>query len=581
MSMEWLKEEDLLEATSIIKQEFALGKAVRIGEASVVSTKIHAVRPDIPGTVFVFPLVDAGEILYNLVKKSEIVHIDVFHEIAKLNPKIVAHSVLEELNKYKLWVSYSDLLFQVEYIDVQTAEGGGKLNGLLNYARTEALKRSHLNHVHLAIKLNRQCYALLFFLVSGVEKAILSQGLDLRKIERIEHLKVRTIGEEPPSAQTVFTDSKIFSSSLSNSSSLCESNWEYQKVEKYYDKLVELFEMTEDFQETEQILNFFLHPMGKYLAESSISEKFDDGNQIVRKMLNLGLIVNERNIYSLTAAGKSFTDWFYRFKGELELNLNKLNGKMRCPKLKVKRYNYSQFVNKKSKYFKNTKFVVSADSLGWINDLAAPETVTNIIKKYKLNGERDTVLDRREIMVYQKRNCQSIDVCLVLDGSASMAGKRIRAAKSFVRHISINSKNKIGIIVFQEDRVTKSLFFTRDRQSLKRFLNQIKARGLTPLAAGLREGLAMCQSSGINNPLLLLITDGRPTVSSWSSCPESEAIKIAKKVADAGIKFCCVGVEANKDFLEALTRKAKGVLYLVKNIEQNILADILVRESVK
>lgn len=573
--MDYLKKENekLVDSTFIISQQFALGKAVRIGHSSVASTKVHGIRTDVPGTVYVFPLEDAGKVFYGLNESNKIVHLDIFHQIASLDPKIVASNIINSLEQYSGWENEQQFQAQCDNIDLQTAKGGGKLTGLLKYARTDALKRAHLNHVHLAVGVESDYYGLLFSLVGGVEKALIEQGIELRKVEKLQHEETRIDRDTFNSSQNVPTDSRLSEQSISK----LQDN--YLGTKEYY-QLIELFEVMEDLSDLEQVVSCFLRPAGSYMMESSIKNQFDNGEKIIKKLLDVGLIAKKRNIYNLTQWGQNFTNWFYRFKGELELDLNRLVSKANRGNIKIKKYSYSVIGSRRDKTRMNTKTTISADSLGWIRDLASTETAKNMIIKKNINQNKNPSLSRQDIMVYNRKSSYTVDICVVLDGSISMAGKRIRAAKSFIRYIAANGNNKLSVILFQGDKVTNRLPFTKNRQKIKIFLEQVRAQGLTPLAEGLREGLGLCRSTLLNTPLLLLITDGQPTTASnYFGHPEIGALEIAKEIASSGIKFCCIGLDPNKKFLQDLTQKAGGVLYIVEEIEKNALISVFQQEK--
>jgi magnesium chelatase subunit D len=567
----WLKNPELLiNYTNTIKKHFSLGKAVRIGESAIVSTKVHGTVPGKPGTVFVLCQADAGKTFYGIPEEGKVVHLDLFHDIAELEPKIIADHIKISLENYNGWLNTQDLFWQFEYMDLQTAKGGGKLNGLLNYGKTTELKKSHLNHVHLAIKLEPNFYFLLFHIVDGIEKGIISQGCGLKKIEFIKHRTSQINKASLPAGQVVSTDSCL-SKGIENYRQYADYG-----IQKNYGKLINLVEELGDYQEVEQIINYFLRPVGSYLAESWADKQFFNGEKVIKTMIKLNLIQKYRGIYELTGEGKSFLGWFCRFKSELELDFNKLTLQSTKSGLKLCRKNYSLKTSKKNKGRRNRKSVTSADALGWIEDLSSVETVKNMVKNYKLNGSR--TLKRRDIMVYNGEKTYPIDVCIILDASISMSGKPIRAAKSFIRYLSVNNKNRIGIVVFQENRVTAKLVFTKNVLTIKRFLTQIRPKGLTPLAAGLEEGLKLCQSSRLNNPVLLLITDGQPTIGKWTDLPDKDAIKVVQKIAKSKIKFCCIGLQADKEFLQKLAEEARGILYLVDEIDQKVLTAIFKRE---
>ena len=123
--------------------ELANNRGVRVGQTAVVSRKVHTTSSDYPGKVNIVVNADAGKVFYHRLAENEIIHIDLFHEITTFD----LIQMTNFLKKSLIENSMGDLL---DYIDIQTGSGGGKLTGSLNYGLTETLKKIHLNHVHLA-----------------------------------------------------------------------------------------------------------------------------------------------------------------------------------------------------------------------------------------------------------------------------------------------------------------------------------------------------------------------------------------------------------------------------------------------
>ena len=169
-------------------------------------------------------------------------------------------------------------------------------------------------------------------------------------------------------------------------------------------------------------------------------------------------------------------------------------------------------------------------------------------------------------------------IILLLDASASMAGRRIRAAKELARHLVLAGKEKVSIVAFQDSDVKVVSDFTRNRRKVEQGLREVQALGLTPLASGLEKALELSLRSA-KKPLVLVITDGIPTVPSKSMSPVDDALEAAKKLAKRGVRLGCVGLEPNRGFLRQMVTNARGALYIVDELEASTLAAIAKRES--
>jgi magnesium chelatase subunit D len=163
-----------------LQHELNKNKGVRIGQTAVVSRKVHTINPITPQKINIVVNSDAGQVFYQRLLPNEIIHIDLFHEIKTFNLKQLANFVKKALEIS----SFSHLM---NNIDIQTGSGGGRLTGDLCYGMTESLKKSHLNHVHIAAFIPEEELESIFLIVDNFEQALLEQGVELRKIEKILH----------------------------------------------------------------------------------------------------------------------------------------------------------------------------------------------------------------------------------------------------------------------------------------------------------------------------------------------------------------------------------------------------------
>jgi len=74
--------------------------------------------------------------------------------------------------------------------------------------------------------------------------------------------------------------------------------------------------------------------------------------------------------------------------------------------------------------------------------------------------------------------------------------------------------------------------------------------------------------------MIILITDGIPTVPLWTSDPVNDAICAASKISEKKIGFCCIGLQPNKDCLIKVTDAAKGNLYVLDELNRDTLVEV-------
>ena len=119
---------------------------------------------------------------------------------------------------------------------------------------------------------------------------------------------------------------------------------------------------------------------------------------------------------------------------------------------------------------------------------------------------------------------------------------------------------------------------TRNQQDLIRGLNRIRPVGMTPLADGIITAVDLILSSRPHNPTLVLITDGLPNYPLWSFDAEKDALEAAA-VPKNKIRLICIGVEANRGFLERLADVGQGKLFVVDDLNSANLINIVKHEK--
>ncbi|MBT9175912.1 MAG: hypothetical protein DDT20_00214 [Firmicutes bacterium] len=119
--------------------------------------------------------------------------------------------------------------------------------------------------------------------------------------------------------------------------------------------------------------------------------------------------------------------------------------------------------------------------------------------------------------------------------------------------------DRLAVIYFQEDRVEVAVPFTRNQLLLKNGLRSIKPSGLTPLALGLLTAARyVSKYSCRERSLLIVITDGIPTMALASGDPMEEVLQQAKDIGRQRINLCCVGLQPNQRLLSRLAEAARG-----------------------
>ncbi|WP_422444030.1 vWA domain-containing protein [Thermoanaerobacterium sp. DL9XJH110] len=533
-----------------LQMELLRQRGVRVGQTAVVSRKVHSIYPNCPEVVHVVVNSDAGRVFYNRFQENEIVHIDLFHQIAVCDVKKLALFL-------KKHIELSPLSYLVDYIDIQTGGGGGRLSGSLDYGLSESLKKDHLNHVHLAILLPDDELAFIFFLIDNVEKALREQKIELRKIEKIVH----EFGNTPMDMSPYSAD---FDSYL-------KQNAAKYNEERMAREAVELLDKFGSLSEIKEILDTIVKEASSAGGVCNLQRKYADLVDIISYMERKQFLNKRQNRYRLTRDGEKLHEYINLNYKQLESILKK--SIKRLPRLNNDTGLNIAYTAKKEKQIKRGRTVrENYDSTDWIEELDVVETVKNSLVRCYHEKEAFSInkCDLVTVKHYPKINQ---DVCLIIDASASMAGYRLRNAKFLAKHLILKSHRRVSVLAFQEKDVKVFVPFTKNFDTLEKGLNDIISTGLTPLALAIDRGLSYLSSRHLKNPLIILITDGIPTVSLWTADPVQDAINAATRISRKNINFCCIGLQPNRDCLVKITQAAKGKLFIVDELNREALLD--------
>jgi len=534
-----------------LQQELAKNKGVRIGQTAVVSRKVHTIKPNTPQNISIIVNADAGQVFYNRLSPNEIIHIDLFHEIRTLNLKQLADFVKRALEMN----SFSHL---ADNIDIQTGSGGGRLTGNLCFGTTESLKKSHLNHVHIAALIPNEELESIFLIVAKIEEALLQQGIELRKIEKIMH----EIGNSPMD----------LSPYISHSDSNLKRDSDALRKDNRFKETVEMIEHFGSLKQIEDVLEAINDRKNFSASPQSFKNTFSDFDDIVKYFEKMHYIYKQQNKPYLTTKGKELSEFIKKNRRELEYILKKTI--KNSPKLgNYKGFESTHFSKRVIRGQIGPSICVPYDPEEWPGEVDVPETIRrSMVRSYLENSkfyvkQQDIVCIKRMPKLHQ-------DICLIIDASASMAGFRLRNAKYLAKHLILRPHTRVSILAFQEKEVNTFVPFTKNYEKLEDGLNKITATGLTPLALALDKGTEYMSKKNLNNPLIILITDGIPTVPLWTSDPINDAVSAASKILNKKINFCCIGLQPNEDCLIKVTNAAKGKLYVLDELNREVLVEV-------
>lgn len=533
---------------------------------------VDAYQPEI---VTVVTNADAGKIFYKRLRTDEIIHLDIFHAVGKVPPQPIAQAVKRGLERYAQCITvqlgYEQANKRVQlahYFDVQTGLGGGRVTGPQLYGQKESVKKAHLNHVHLSGKLNNCDLVAIFFVVAAVEKAIMRQGLELRRVDHLQHEENDFKGQyEDMSPYTTFTDTFLREQTLLDDNQAY--GYELAVIGDILENLDDLQELTHILQEVERKGRGPVQQHNAYFPrEVRLADTW-------LKLEGYGLVARQGNRYQLTEAGLELSR-------KLLINARELESELRQQSILLAKQASNSIgsfgaVSRRETVRQGLARRIVVESSGEF--LAVNRTVTNALTRQVTSNTKEWRVNHSDLRFEHRQARTGMDICLLLDASASMLGKRMKAAKNLAEHLVQNNRDRISVITFQEQGVNVVVPFTRNRLLIRQSLDTIKPGGLTPLAAGLRKAAEHVQSHCRSQGLLLLVTDGIPTLGDKSSDPLQDALAAAQDFREqTQFHLCCVGLQPNHNILRKVASEAAGSLHVIDELNTVNLLHIAANE---
>ena len=551
-------------------------QGVRVGESAVVSRRVHQPYPRDPRRIQVFVEQDAGKTFSGLTEPDQVVHLDVYHDPAEIAALPIARKIwaaidafLEEQGPELMIRKAEDRLTQpgevANRIYLATAENQGGVARLIRqgYDEFKEVPENLRDHVHLLMELPEEWYALAFSLIDAVESAILEQGHSIRKIAGVLN------GYGKAKQQELGLMLPFFGRRRPGDEIIHLQNQKYL--------LLELAQRLGSIDDVKEFLDTMQGNVFQRLAPRSIKKRHQDLDQLAEQMANLGLAKKGLLGYSLTDQGKELRQELMLNRRELEAELRKILRRIPGKNRRYQRTNSSQLKCREQDVL-NLHKIMPRDWENASNAIAVPETILQGATRSMLGGQKRVTITPDDIRVYGKKSFIPMDVCLLVDCSASMAGEKSQAAWKLAEHLLLTLREKVAVVTFQEMEARVVVPFTRNHRRLVAGLRSVVPEGMTPLASGIMKSLELIQTSRVRNPLLILITDGMPTYPLWTFDSKADALKAAEKVAKAKVRLTCIGVRSNRDFLDELARKGNGTLYVVDNLNRDTLVQVVHEE---
>ncbi|HZK43475.1 MAG TPA: VWA domain-containing protein [Syntrophomonadaceae bacterium] len=560
---------------------FGQGEGVRLGESVVTSRKAHAKMPEkrVKGQIKIITNQDAGKTYLDFIDVDQIVHIDVYHKPGEIDPRVIAQAIFRNFERYFLennpQLKYAEqerfkmIAAYMNRIYITTNGGKGLMYDLFQDKVKPVIEYEEgWDHVHILARFNRDEYYLVYVIAEAVEEVILASKIRLAKVRNIAHGKQKQ-KEENFAGNIKLPWKKIKGQRVS-------SLPEKENVNQLILKLAEKFGGVE---EIEEFMESYSTNIFKRKGIEEQKKKWGEVEHYVEQLEELGLLKKTVLGTILTGKGSQLQEFIINHKCELETEIRRNMRKI--PAGGMSRFQKLGNVQQKSSSIKlvNRSKTVNDPDVTWSGDLAVPETIVQSFKNGFMRGDRHLKIRKEDLHFYKTKTYTPIDVCLLIDASGSMAGDKRQAACYLAEHLLLTGKERVAVIIFQERSSKVIVPFTRDHNLLRKGLATIKPAGLTPLASGIVTAVDLIKNNRVRNPLLVMITDGIPNAPLWTLDAGNDALEAATFIPEEKIHLVCIGVESNKNFLQKLSDRAEGVLYLVDDLNKDNLINIVRHEK--
>lgn len=190
-----------------------------------------------------------------------------------------------------------------------------------------------------------------------------------------------------------------------------------------------------------------------------------------------------------------------------------------------------------------------------------PASVRAALESGGVRGE-DREIRACDLRLKRFRRKNKVSILFLVDASRSQGAKeRLSFAKSAVLSIlrrAYSDRDRAGMVVFGNRKAELILPFTRSVDFAARPMEELKARGNTPLAMGIRKALKVLEAEKRKNPeetgILVMLTDGKANFDTREGKPWSLALKAAEELKRKGVPVLVIDTE-NSVFGMGLARQ--------------------------
>ncbi len=222
---------------------------------------------------------------------------------------------------------------------------------------------------------------------------------------------------------------------------------------------------------------------------------------------------------------------------------------------------------------------------GRVRDLAFDASI-RAAAPYQRSRHRNglaVVLDPPDLREKVRERKRGTRVLFLVDASGSMgAHQRMVAVKGAILALlqdAYQKRDEVGMIAFRKNDAELMLPLTRSVHLAGKKLEQMPTGGRTPLALGLSKAFELLtkdRSRGVRDrPVMVILTDGRANVPMSDGDPFQEALTMAHKMANTGVRFVVVDTGTSLPRLDRalrLCRALEGTYFRLEELDAGYLA---------
>lgn len=206
---------------------------------------------------------------------------------------------------------------------------------------------------------------------------------------------------------------------------------------------------------------------------------------------------------------------------------------------------------------------------GHVQDLALDATI-RAAAPYQRSRHRDglaIVLEPSDLLEKVRKRKRGSSILFLVDASGSMgAHQRMTMVKGAILALlkdAYQKRDEVGMMAFRKDNAELLLPLTRSVNLAYDKLERLPTGGKTPLALGLTKGFECLTRRSYNGqkskPTMVVITDGKANMPMSCGDPFTEALEVARRMAESSLRFVVVDTGTGFPYIDRALRLSQAL----------------------